>query len=143
MCLLCAQVAELSYWKQQAVSRYDGLERDNQGLRKRVAELLRLGEKRSKSGGAQCCCWLGAQVEAGQADALRPTTWLRAAATVEGCWQKQHIFAYLLSSMICVGGGSCFCFTHAHAAVVGCWSAGNFEPIDEAFKIALTKPIGE
>jgi hypothetical protein len=46
------QVAELSYWKQQAVARYDGLERDNQGLRKRVAELLRLGEKRSKSGEA-------------------------------------------------------------------------------------------
>jgi hypothetical protein len=53
------QVAELSYWKQQAVSRYDGLERDNQGLRKRVAELLRLGEKRSKSGEAHCCSWLG------------------------------------------------------------------------------------
>eukprot|EP00878_Enallax_costatus_P036574 GHUV01041084.1.p1 GENE.GHUV01041084.1~~GHUV01041084.1.p1 ORF type:complete len:305 (+),score=105.84 GHUV01041084.1:203-1117(+) len=44
------QVAELSYWKHQALSRYDGLEKDNQGLRKRVAELIKLGEKRSKAG---------------------------------------------------------------------------------------------
>lgn len=44
------QVAELSYWKQQAISRYDGLEKDNQGLRKKVAELIKLGEKRCKAG---------------------------------------------------------------------------------------------
>lgn len=44
------QVAELSYWRQQAVSRYEGVERDNQSLRKKVAELIKLGEKRSKAG---------------------------------------------------------------------------------------------
>jgi hypothetical protein len=30
--------------------RYDSLDRDNQGLRKKVAELIKLGEKRSKAG---------------------------------------------------------------------------------------------
>lgn len=44
------RVAELSYWKQQAISRYDGLDKDNQALRKRVAELIKMGEKRSKAG---------------------------------------------------------------------------------------------
>jgi len=51
------KVAELSYWKQQAISRYDGLDRDNQALRKRIAELIKMGEKRSKAGacGSICC----------------------------------------------------------------------------------------
>lgn len=33
-----------------ACCRYDSLDRDNQGLRKKVAELIKLGEKRSKAG---------------------------------------------------------------------------------------------
>lgn len=42
------KLAELSYWQQQAIGRYDVLEKDNAALRKRVAELLKMGEKRSK-----------------------------------------------------------------------------------------------
>jgi hypothetical protein len=44
------RVAELSYWRTQALARYDGLERDNAALRRRVAELIRAGERRTRSG---------------------------------------------------------------------------------------------
>jgi hypothetical protein len=44
------QLAELSAQKAAAASRAEGLERDNTGLRRKVAELLRLGERRSKAG---------------------------------------------------------------------------------------------
>lgn len=67
------QVAELSYWKNQAVNRYDALEKDNQGMRKRVAELIKLGEKRSKAG--ECSC--PAQMSKSQLEqfATRKFTW--------------------------------------------------------------------
>jgi hypothetical protein len=42
------EVAELTYWKSQAIHRYDGLEKDNSALRSKVAELIKQGEKRSK-----------------------------------------------------------------------------------------------
>lgn len=58
------QLAELAYWKGQAGARYESLERDNAALRRKVAELLKLGEKRSKAGGSGRRC--GARCRAGQ-----------------------------------------------------------------------------
>jgi hypothetical protein len=141
-----AQVAELSYWKQQAVSRYDGLERDNQGLRRRVAELLRLGEKRSKSG------------EALSLGVLAGCSWARdgnrqgASSKTAAAQQQQHHWhtkeaghtaqvprSAVLQYLFTFPYPSWLCFSRCHCLV----PVGNFEPIDEAFKIALSKPLSE
>lgn len=42
------QIADLAFWKSQAVSRYEGLEKEHAAVKKRVAELVAIGEKRSK-----------------------------------------------------------------------------------------------
>jgi hypothetical protein len=47
--------AELSYWKHQAIDRFQKVERENSELKKRLEQLLKLAEKRSQ-GVAACCC---------------------------------------------------------------------------------------
>ena len=43
--------AELSYWKHQAIDRFQKVDKENAELRKRVEQLLRLAEKRSQGVG--------------------------------------------------------------------------------------------
>ena len=42
---LQSQITELTYWKQQTVERFVELEKENAGLKGRINDLLRLGER--------------------------------------------------------------------------------------------------